>query len=135
MFQCRIVKVHKERPQGYQIATVNFQNFLLTRKLKLRAISLIANWSLLLLVHLSIFPPRGGGGDTLGIRQQNNPNPWELDRTPNITNMMAHPRDFGHKVFANGWGISQQFFKIVPWESRHPPLVVNIDRCIAQYMY
>ena len=38
------------------------------------------------IMHLSIFSPRGGGGrcgrDTLGIRQQNNPNPQELDRTP-----------------------------------------------------
>ena len=74
-------------------------------------------------MHLSIFSPRGGG-DTLGIRQQNNPNPRGLDRTPKdmgwviryfsrssklnyITNLMAYPRDFGHKVFANGWGISQ----------------------------
>ena len=23
----------------------------------------------------------------------------------NITNLMAHPRNFGHKIFANGWGI------------------------------
>ena len=67
--------------------------------------------------------PRGlgggeGGGDTLEIRQQNNPNPRELDSTPRrvmgkldtfsrsskldyITNLMAHLRDFGHKVFAN----------------------------------
>ena len=68
--------------------------------------------------------PGGGGGDTLGIRQQSNLNPWELDRTPldmgweldtfsrssrlnYIKNLMAHPRDFGHKVLSNGWGISQ----------------------------
>ena len=31
-----------------------------------------------------------------------------------ITNLMAHPRDFGHKVFANGWGMG-----------------VNIDRCMS----
>ena len=33
---------------------------------------------------INIFPQRGGGGggDTLGIRQQNNPNPRELDGTP-----------------------------------------------------
>ena len=33
---------------------------------------------------INISPQRGGGGssDTLGIRQQNNPNPQELDRTP-----------------------------------------------------
>ena len=30
-----------------------------------------------------------------------------------IAKLMAHPRDFGHKVFSNGWGISQRFFKIV----------------------
>ena len=84
------------------------------------------------------FPQRRGGGgggggaveDTLGIRQQNNPNPRELDGAPRhgigkldtfskssklnyLTNLMAHPRDFGHKVFANVWGISQQVFKIV----------------------
>ena len=81
-------------------------------------------------MHLSIFSPRGGGGVTLGIRQLNNPNPRGLDRTPKdmecviryfsrssklncITNLIAHPRDFGHKVFANGWGISHRLFKIV----------------------
>ena len=31
---------------------------------------------------INIFPQRGGGRDTVGIRQQNNPNPWELDRSP-----------------------------------------------------
>ena len=33
---------------------------------------------------INIFPQRGrgGGGDTLGIRQQNNPSPRGLDRTP-----------------------------------------------------
>ena len=92
-------------------------------------------------MHLSIFSPRGGGGgDTLGIRQQNNPNPWGLDRTPKdmgwviryfsrssklnqITNLMAlHPRDFGHKVFANGWGISQQFQNcLIPPGNPAPP--------------
>ena len=74
-------------------------------------------------MHLSIFSPRGcggggGGGDTLVIRQQNNPNPRGLDRTPKdmewviryfsrssksnyLTNLlMAHPKDFGHKVIA-----------------------------------
>ena len=66
----------------------------------------------------------------MGIRQQNNPNPRELDRTPRqgmekldtfsrssklnyITNLMAHPRDFRHKFFVNEWGISLRFFKIV----------------------
>ena len=41
------------------------------------------------IMHLSLFYPRGDGGgggrcdrDTLGIRQQNNPNPQELVRTP-----------------------------------------------------
>ena len=50
-----------------------------------------------------------------------------------ITKLIAHPRDFGHKVFANGWGISQRFFKIVqfPLGIPPPPLGVNIDRCIA----
>ena len=72
----------------------------------------------------------GGDGDTLVIRQQNNPNPRGLERTPKdmgwviryfsrssklnyIATLMAHQRDFGHKVFVNGWEISQQFFKIV----------------------
>ena len=34
-------------------------------------------------VHLSFFFLRGGGGGvTGGIKQQNYPNPWELDRVP-----------------------------------------------------
>ena len=68
-----------------------------------------------MIMHLSVFfPLRGGGGrETLGIRQQNNPNPRGLDRTPKdmgwviryfsrssklnyITNLMAHPRDFAN---------------------------------------
>ena len=28
------------------------------------------------------------------------------------TNLMVPSRDFGHKVFANEWGISKRFFKI-----------------------
>ena len=30
-----------------------------------------------------------------------------------ITNLMVHPRDFGHNIFAFGWVIRPQFFKIV----------------------
>ena len=33
-------------------------------------------------MHLSAFSPRGGSGDTGGIRQEKNPNSRELDRTP-----------------------------------------------------
>ena len=79
---------------------------------------------------INIFPQRGDGGDTGVIRQQNSPNPWELDRTPRhgggkldtfsesskldyITNLMTRPRDFGHHIFAYGLGIRPQFFKIV----------------------
>ena len=83
-------------------------------------------------MQLSIFSPRGvgGGGGTLGIRQQNNPNPQGLDRPSKdmgwviryfsrgselnyITSLMAHPRDVGHKIFANGFGISQRFYSYV----------------------
>ena len=76
-------------------------------------------------MHLSIFPREGGGGgggggDTLRIRQQNQDS-WDgkLDtfsrssKLNHITNLMAHQRDFGHNVFANGWEISQRLFKIV----------------------
>ena len=89
--------------------------------------TIIFNMASVSFMHLSIFSFRGwGGGDTLGIRQQNNSNALGLDRTPkdmgwviryfsrsSKLNLMAHPRDFGLKVFANGWGISQRFFKIV----------------------
>ena len=98
----------------------------------------------------NIFPQREGGGDTLGIRQQNNPNHRELDGTPRhiwegkldnfsrssklnyITNLIAHPRDFGPM----GGELVNNFSKLSnsPWESPPPPppppLLVNIDRCI-----
>ena len=76
------------------------------------------------------FPPEGGGRDTGGIRQQNNANGRELDRTPRqgggkldtlsgsseldyITNLMIRPRNFEHHIFTNGLGIRPQFFKTV----------------------
>ena len=31
---------------------------------------------------ISIFPQRGGGRDTRGLRRQKNSDPWELDRAP-----------------------------------------------------
>ena len=63
-------------------------------------------------MHLSVFSSREGGGEVGGI-QQNNPSTWKADRTPKtwdekldtfsrssklryITNLIAHPRDFGH---------------------------------------
>ena len=105
-------------------------------------ISLLRHKNFVHYAPINISPQRGG--DTLGIRQQNNPTPRGLDRTPKdmgwviryfsrsskliyITNLMAHPRDFGHKVFANGWRISQHFFSKLsncPWESRHTPTPV-----------
>ena len=81
------------------------------------------------ILHLSIFSPigvRGWGLDSriiLGIPENSieHQDIWKgkLDtfsrssKLNHITNLMAHPRDFRNKVFANGWGISQQFFKIV----------------------
>ena len=76
-------------------------------------------------------------GDTRGIKQLT----WELDRTPRhgggkldtfsgsskldyITNLMTHPRNFGHHsdMFAYGWGIRPTFFKIVSFPMGIPPL-------------
>ena len=96
------------------------------------------------IIHLSVFPPEEGGGDTRGIRLQTNLNPRELDRANKpwggkldvkiitssgisklnyITNLIAHPSDFRHHVFAQGWEIRPHFLKrIVSFPMGIPPL-------------
>ena len=72
------------------------------------------------------FPERKGDRDTLGIRQPNNPNPWEFDRTlrhwgsvsdtftEEITcEFYAHLRDFLHKTVTHGEEIWCSMFKDV----------------------
>ena len=46
-----------------------------------RSASLVPLFILLGYAHINIFPLKKVSGHTMGIRQQKNPNPWELDRT------------------------------------------------------
>ena len=102
---------------------------------------------------ISIYPQRGSGGYTRGIRLQKNPYPRELERAPRhrggkldtssgssklhyITNLMANPRDFGHHKHICSWLGKSNWTKVfqnclIPHGNpAAPPPGENTDSCI-----